>query len=75
MFLRIKITVKANPVLARYFKVTRTYLIYLVHTKIVVNNVQLNHNSGTKLVRIENNHLGELWHNTSMGKMLLSNES
>ena len=46
-----------------------------MHTKIVTNNVQLNHDSGTKLVRIENNHLGELWHNTSMGKMLLSNES
>lgn len=50
------------------------YLLNIVHTIIVTNNVQLNNNSGTKLVLIENNHLGELWHNTSMGKMLLSNE-
>ena len=47
----------------------------LKYTKTVLNIVQLNHNSGTLLVLIENNHLGELWHNTSMGKTLLSNES
>ena len=46
-----------------------------VDSKSILNRLQLNDNSGTKLEPIENNHLGELWHNTSMGRMLLSNES